>query len=626
MKEQAPSAISLIILFLAGFLSAGALFAQDPTASESIRVQQGFEHYRIERQIQQATAPLPVFKITSPQQPPPDIDGKSQQKIFKLNHVIFEPKPGGVPQTELETVAAKYVAMDTVSIYDLYCMVVEIDTLFDERHLLGRAGLPEQDVENGTVTVQIIEGRESDRNIKIVDPKYFGIGSTFSSMGNAWVPSSRLFGQYFVRHQFRFSDKSSFNIQKLENEILRYNRTFNSQLSAGLEPSGDENGEFKLNLTRRLPQLLSGGYSLDNTGRESSGKIRNGVHVNVRDILGANDSFSIFYDKTEGTSSLSVRGDILISPFIPFIGSFISPFGTFFEMSYYYGEPKTISGAFAALLINGKSEQYRPGFRHIIANKEKHRLDATLHYEDYDSRTYFDKALNYAEKHDAWTTGLEYSGQFITAAGFSFIMGHAKTLSLPKPDYTDSDFKLVKMNLMKVLSAKEKLDDCVLKSDQRCSRLFSKIISWVWSPGKATLILRGNAGAALSDLPQSQFFQIGGMSTVRGTPEALVSGDTGYLSVAEYRRFFWNGKGKSYFSRSNAQFFVFFDHGGVFGRDDPDFLSSFGGGGTMRFGRNFSLTGGYGIPVLKGKASEIYSDKLPTWSWNNLSFAFGVSF
>lgn len=568
----------IILLLLGGFLSAGALFAQDPTTSESIHARQNLERHNIERRIEQATAPLPGFKVTSPQLPPPDIEGKSQEKIFKLNKAIFEPIPRGVPLAELEAVVARYAAMDKVSMYDLYCMVVEIDALFDERHVLGRAGLPVQDVENGIVTVEIIEGRESNRNITTHAPSYFGIG-------NASVPSRRLFGQHFVRHQFRFSDSSAFDIQELENEILRYNRTFSGQIFAGIEP-GDEQGDFALNLTRNLPRLISGGYSVDNTGRKSSGSIRNSFHLNVSDALGANESFFISYDKTEGTSALHMQGKIPVSRF-----------GTFFDMSYYYGEPKTISGSFAALLINGKSEQYRPGLRQILVNKKKHRLDATFNYQNYDSRTYFDTSLNYAEKHNAWTIGLEYEGQSSLFAGFSLTTGNAETLAIPDPDYKDTDFNLLKMNFMKV-----------------------------WVPGSSTtLVFRGNASVALSDLPQSQSFQIGGMATVRGAPEALVSGDTGYLYVAEYRRFVWSGSGrKSRLSASKAELLIFFDHGYVFDRDTSrhDFLHSIGFGGTIHISRHFSATGVYGKPIFTGEASDIYQDQLRKGS---ASFTFRVS-
>lgn len=571
-----------ILLFLGGFiLSAGALRAQDPTASESISARQNLERDRIEYQINQATAPIPGIKVTSPQLPPPDMDGKSRQKIFKLNKVNFDPMPKSVPQSELEAVAAKYVAMDEVSMYDLYLMIVEIDALFDERHVLGRSGLPVQDVENGIVTVQIIEGRESNRTLTTTAPSYFGIGDT-------QVPSNRLAGQYFVRRQFHFSDKSSFNVQELEDEMLRFNRVFSGRIIAGIEP-GAEQGDFSLNLKREFPRLISGSYSIDNTGRESSGSIRNGFSLTVSDILGVNESFLISYNKTEGTSSLYLQGKIPISTF-----------GTFFDMSYYYGEPKTTSGQFAALVINGTSEQYRPGLRQILINRKDHRLDALINYENYDSKTNFDKALNYAEKHDAWTFGVDYSKPSSALyADFSLITGSAKTLTLPEPDYTKAHFNLLKMSLMKVQP---------------------------FGGGRLSAILRGNAGVALSDLPPSQFFQIGGMSTVRGTPEALVSGDTGYLSVGELRFHIWPGfKSRPLIPATRLEFFKFFDHGGVFDRKTSrnDFLSSTGSGGTFYIDRYFSVTVLYGKPVLKNKASEIYKESLESGKW---SFTLKASF
>ena len=602
------------VLLLGGFLSVGQVFAQvppvfpvppptvDPTPAEGVLTQQGRDRFRIEQQIQQVTAPLPSVRVTSPQLPPPEIEGQSKQKVFKLQRVIFDPIPNGVCLAELEFIAAKYTAMDMVSMYDLYSMVVEIDNLFDKRHILGRAGLPVQDIENGTVTVQIIEGRESRRVISTKAPPCLGFGDSpiFPISGN------RLFGKQFVQKQFRFSGRYTFDIQALEEEIMRYNRTFRSQLLAEIEP-GAGLGQSTLKLTRIMPQPISGGYYVDNSGRESSGRIRSGAFVNLADILGANESFFVSYDKTEGTSSLYMQGDLPVSRF-----------GTFFDMSYYYGEPKTISGPFAILEINGISEQYRPGFRQILINGKERRLDATLHYQNYSSQTFFGPHLNYEELHEAGSIGLEYSyrrKKTATFAGMSVIAGTARTFSpagAPNPGgaHVHSEFSLMKMNLMRV-----------------------------WYPNtKWTYVLRGNGNVAFSDLPQSQVFQIGGMATVRGTPEGMMSGESGYLVTAEVRRLVWSGcvaksccfgqdgcgpkpcdevnfcgnkqSRKSltgYFmddwrKHSRAEIFTFFDHGGVFYRNpewySATFLTSVGVGGTVSLGKHCSLSGGYGQPIF----------------------------
>jgi hemolysin activation/secretion protein len=570
----------------------GQVSAQNPTPSENIRDQQSRERVRIEQQIQQATAPLPTLRITSPQAPPPDIEGKSPEKVFKLNQVIFDAIPNAVSPAELDAITAKYVAMDKVSMRDLYLMVVEIDALFDRKHVPGRAGLPVQDVDNGIVTVQIVEGRESKRTITVKAPSCFGLGDS----PRFPIASKRPFDQSFVQHQFRFSGRQSLNLEALEEEILRYNRTFRSQLAAEIEP-GEDLGQCTLKLTRLLPQPISGGYSVDNSGRETSGRIRTGLYLNLVDTLGLNDSFMVSYDKTEGTTSLYMQGDIPISRF-----------GTFADMSYYYGEPKTISGPLTILDINGTSEQYHPGLRQILVNGKEQRLDATLYYQNYHSQTFFGPARQYVEKHDAVTVGLEYSHRkqkSAAFAGMSVIAGHAETLAPIPIDPVGSDFCSMKMNLIKI---------------------------WYPTP-KWTLILRGNGSAALSALPQSQVFQIGGMVTVRGTPEAMMSGESGYLASAEVRRLVWSSaklccsaqeeicrpkpccplqrlSGVDYLrddwrKHSRAEIFAFLDHGGVFYRDTDlhlgyasDFLSTVGTGATVQIGKHGSLSGGYGQPIF----------------------------
>jgi len=575
------------VLLLIGLLLPGQATAQDPTAAESVHERQNWDRFRIERQIQQATSPMPGVQVTSPQLPPPDIDGASHQKIFKLHQVIFEPVPRAVPKAELEAVAIRYIAMEAVSIYDLYSMVVEIDGLFDKRHVLGRAGLPVQDVDNGVVTVQILEGRETGRTISNK------VSSFLNDTGSTPAMFRRL-GNSFVQRQFRFSGNPTFNLQNLEEEILRYNRTFRSRLAAEIEPGADL-GDCTLKLTRLLPQPVSGGYFVDNSGRETSGRIRQGVYMNLLDILGANESFFISYDKTEGTTALYMQGDVPVTRF-----------GTFLDMSYYSGEPKTISGATTVLNINGTSEQYRPGVRQILVNQKEQRLDATLYYQNYDSKTFFDTALTYAEKHDAWTVGLEYSRRKAKSAlfaGMSLVAGEASTTAPIPAGYVDSGFCLMKLNLMKV-----------------------------WYPtDKWTFILRGNGNASFSELPQSQFFQIGGMATVRGTPEAFMSGDSGYLTVAEARRVIWRGSDtssdspgrcdaligyirKDWRHHSRAEIFTFIDHGGVFSRDSDVsglFLSSVGAGATVNLGRHCSLSGGYGQPIFtEGARFDAYREQL----------------
>jgi hemolysin activation/secretion protein len=576
------------------------LLAQDPTTAESVHREQVYDRYKIEQRIQQAVTEQSGVQIKSPQKPPISPDGKSQSKIFKLNNVVFEPMPVAVSMNELEAIVTKYKSMDAVSIYDLYVMISEIDALYDTRNILGRAGLPVQDVEGGSITVEIIEGRISKTDLTVKSPPVLPLHSRLNE-------THRLFSQKFVNKQFRFQGKQSVNLKQLENELLRYNRTFRSQLAAELA-AGDEPGTTTLKLTQVLPNPVSGGYYVDNSGRESSGKIRNGMYLNFVDLLGADESVFVSYDETEGTSALYLSGDLPINAC-----------GTFFDMSYYYGTPQTINGPFAVLNIHGTSEQMRPGFRQILVNKPNSRLDMVFHTEYYESETFFDTALNYGEKHTLFDTGFEWThrGKKSTLiTGFNAIAGNAGILDNYTNSYSYKDFALIKANLMKI-----------------------------WYPNKKlTFIARVSGSASLTDIPQSQQFQIGGQATVRGHDEGLLNGDSGILLTAEARYNFWNSVGRAnsadsqhslhsrnvdecslcapIFSKRNLQrefcegsradIFLFFDNGGVFYRIHPadsgsyDNLASIGTGTLLTLGKHFSATLGYGQPIFTDGAGEQY--------------------
>jgi hemolysin activation/secretion protein len=567
---------------------------RDSALTENVPPDQRFERFRIEQKIQQVTSPIPGITVTSPQ-PPVKLDDKSTKKILKLNKIVFEPIPTTLSLDELELITNRYIAMDAVSIYDLYMMVTEIDSLFNSKRIMGRAGLPVQDIDNGVVIVQIIEGKITKTKIKTKVQD-----SSICQQDQPTLKSThRFLNRRFVQKQFRFNTKNSFNLEKLEDEILRYNRTFQSQLVAEIEP-GDDLGASTLNLTHVLPKPITAGYYVDNSGRETSGKIRNGVYVTLADIVGLDESFFVSYDETKGSTALYMSGEIPISRF-----------GTFFGMTYYYGTPTTISGPFAVLNINGTSEQYKPEIKQIIINTKKHRLDGYVRYENYNSKTYFDTALNYAEKMESLSIGFDYTRRGKRSAifaGLSIITGDAGTLEPGQPTYEHHDFYLMKFNFMKV-----------------------------WYPNKkTTFIFRGNTSFALSDLPQSQIFQIGGTATVRGTPEGLMSGDSGYLISAEGRYTIWDGADlslqqcdvkpcesvieqakKSIYQKSKIELFGFIDHGGVFYRDYPpmlrssDFLSSLGVGVTVTLGKSFSATCGYGQPIFTAESHQNnYKEKL----------------
>jgi hemolysin activation/secretion protein len=568
------------VIFLIGFtifLNLSIVTAQapplpvnDPTGAESVHRDQIYDRFRIERQIEQSRVTPARPQITTPQPDPIDWNEKSKQKAFKLNTVIFDPEPKSITSFELQEITQKYTLRDGVSLFDIYTMLTEIDTLFDKKHIVARAVLPVQDVDSGVLHVKIIEAQLGKTIIETKRPAY----PFFEHAKSDFVPACDFFSKKFVKKQFSFTAKNGLNIKNLEDELLRFNRRFRSQLVAELEP-GDEHGLSNLKLTLVKPQPISATYFIDNSGRKNSGTIRNGFYTQLQGLLGLDDSFFVSYDETQGTSMLVLSG-----------GLPINTKGTSFDLSYDYGTPRTIDGPFAVLGIHGISQRIRPSFRQQIVNKKRQNLDAFLAVETYRSKTWFDQELNYAEKLTSITVGLDYQLRFDKSAIYASLsitsgnVGIADYLS----SYQYHDFCLLRASLLRVYNLTKKY----------------------------TFIVRGNGHAALTDLPQSQIFQIGGMSTVRGVEEGLMSGDSGYLISLEGRYKFGRhnkeqkctDSRKSQILQPRFEGFVFFDHGGVFYRDSPpslrssDFIFSIGIGGNLNIGKYTSITGGVGQPLF----------------------------
>lgn len=102
-------------------------------------------------------------------------------------------------------------------------------------------------------------------------------------------------------------------------------------------------------------------------------------------------------------------------------------------------------------------------------------------------------------------------------------------------------------------------------------------------------------------LPSSEQFQIGGISSVRGYPEGLLTGDKGYFASLEYSRPLPTAWGLGEQSRG----FAFFDHGAAFpfkgnglGVTRDDYLTSIGAGINLDLGGGVSGRVQVGTPLF----------------------------
>lgn len=562
MSFQTNYRILFFFLCFVPVLEHRGVFAQiQPPPSESTHREVLRDSFRVQQELQNAESQDRGVEIASPQ-PRAVFDDKSDIKQFKLNGVVFEPFPQTVTRDELHAIVSRYTAMEAVSLRDIYMMLADIDAKFDSKGVVGRATLPVQDVENGMVTVNIIEGRVA--NVKLLGGKrapyaFCGDQEPVSYMG--------LFRSEFIRNNFSYKKGEILNTKTLERKLERYNGIYRSKLVAEIE-AGTEFGTSDIGLTVMEPQPISVGVYSDSSGRRQTGQYRIGGFVQMNSLLGFDESLMFSYDETEGTEGLYLYGDIPVTNW-----------GTFMELSFDRSDTETLKGPNVSLNPTGNSKRLRPGIRQILFSDNNRRFGAYARVELYESESKLDGLQVYQE--DLTTVMLGLDGQSLNEKWSRFwsIGGNFGNGNIG-----------------------------IGNRHEHYSYLTGSFTQAYYASKKTTLILQMSGQWALSNLISSRQYQIGGMATVRGVKEALMSADSGYLIKLEGRHTIYQE------CNTRIDAFAFFDHGNIFYRNHGDIpgsdqLYTIGGGVTGNLGKYLNITAGVGFPLFRNNA-HYYRDEL----------------
>ena len=169
-----------------------------------------------------------------------------------------------------------------------------ISNFYRQLGLWARAILPEQDIKNGVVTIQIIEGRLGKVIIK----------------SEVQEPNLKL---EIVRKYIenKISRQSILNINQLEKNIQNLNNIPGIQAVATLE-AGQAVGETDVVIQLENRRRLSGTFQGDSFGSRSSGRSRVTALVNVDSLLKEGEQFTIQRVQTIGSEYNAVAGSFRI--------------------------------------------------------------------------------------------------------------------------------------------------------------------------------------------------------------------------------------------------------------------------------------------------------------------------
>lgn len=354
----------------------------------------------------------------------------------------------------------------------------------------------------------------------------------------------------FIRNHLNVKEGRVADLEALEHDLLFFNGIHDISLRAELKP-GKEFGTVDAILKATEPQRDQLALSLDNTGRESIGLIRLGVTYTNASMLGFRDALTASAYASDGMNTQSVAYSMPVGPY-----------GTRLGIGYDRSKIEVKHGKFDGLDIGGGSHSSTANLKQPLFVTATSKVEGLLTTQEKRSNTTF--------------SGVEIAETKVRTHSVGLNAQRFDTNSVWQTSHTITSGEETQRN----------------KSFARYNADVSRLMRL---DGDRMLTLRGNLQWADSHLlPSTEQYQLGGLATVRGYSEGLLSGDKGYFISAEMSFPMREGEGDAAAQLFGGQLrgTVFFDHGGAFpykgnnkGSNKDDYLTSAGFGLLLNFSK-----------------------------------------
>lgn len=509
---------------------------------------------------------LPPLEEVLPELDIPDDDASDRLEV--IPQTVFVKKFAVVGSTvftaeELARVLKPYT-LRRLSFTELLTAQQAIDRLYVENgYITSGAFLPPQKLENGIITIEVIEGTISEIEISGLDRLSSG----------------------YVRSRIDEATKAPINREKLLNalQLLQLDPLI-ANLSAELT-AGSTIGSSILELELQQADPFDFALTYDNFRTPIVGTDRRQVTLTHRNLIGLGDRVSIGYLNTDGSNSLN---DLTYT--IPINGRNGS---LGFRLGY--TESQIIEEPFAQFNIESENTNYEFTYRQPLLRKPTQDLALGLSFSRNDSSS--------TVEGDPFqlSPGAEVDGETHISA-LRFFQEYT-TRNQDRVFALRSQFSLG-VNLFGATINEGDLPDSNFFT-WRGQAQYLKLLS-----PSITLLLRSDLQTSNRPLVPVEQFSLGGALSVRGYRQDALLGDNGWFNSAEVRATV------ARISKLNTsiQLTPFLDFGKVWNSDDLTFdtntLVSTGVGLRVQTGDYFAARIDYGIPLvgLDGEGDSLQED------------------
>lgn len=217
--------------------------------------------------------------------------------------------------------------------------------------------LPDQEIKNGIIHFQVIEGELSKLQIS----------------GNAWLRSA------YIDDRIRQSFETPLNIKDVQNRLLILQQDplierINAELSPGLKP-----GQSRMNLSLVEARPYQAGFVVANDRSPSIGGVSGRLWLRHNNLTGFGDALSFNYTATEGLNDFS--------------GSYSLPltaYDTRLSLYYQNSESDVVENAFNKIPISSRAETYGASLAQPLYRTPNQTFSVALAFEYRSSKTFLD--------------------------------------------------------------------------------------------------------------------------------------------------------------------------------------------------------------------------------------------
>lgn len=553
-----------IFVFVAIFLIPPTAFAQEPSGEVLKQLEKKETLPKPEE-----PAKAPVIQQQEKPAPTAAAGPKIFVKTFKIQGATI------LDEAALNTIIAPYQNKE-LTLSEIIQAADAITTAYRQKGFLtANAFVPVQDIKDGVVVIQVIEGKT----------------------GAITITGNKNYKTEFIqKHLEKIKQDPSLKEQSLERALLLLNDYLSLNINASLK-AGTEPGTTDIAITAKDSYPISASLTYDNFGTDTLSKNRMSLSIDKGSTITDGDLIRLSGVTGLDRIDLNKLSYGRIEYILP-----LDYNGT--RAGIYYANSLYEAGKeFASLIIKGKANI--AGL--YITNPIIKTVDTTLSIK---------LAFDYKNINDYMLDSLR-SGDNIRAGSLGITLDAIDNLYLSARNILSLTYS---RGMGTILGGTGKNDPKAsrVNADGEFNKYTLDAVRVQKLPGYTHLLLKGAGQYSSDPLFIAEQYSIGGVGSVRGFKPSSQSGDSGYNLTGELllSPFFPETAILNQKIGDTIKLALFADHGGVYrnnvqpGENKDDYLTGIGAGIRIFYGKNFSARFDYAVPEIKGKFngknSEIY--------------------